>query len=312
MHCAICNTPIDEAAHTHEDQPVCATCHGRIVSYQGQVADRLHRLEARAEKTLREAHAETQKARDLASAIPFGQPILVGHHSERRDRNYRDRIERTYRRGFDKFKKAQQQAERAEAAEGNRAISADNPAAVIELQKKIDAAVAAQELMKGVNKEIRRLNKLGLDLDAKAQELNRQYPLLSVGRAKSLFEPDFAGRIGFPAYALTNNNANIRRMKQRLEELKRQAEQRVQAEAAGEAQQRQDTQLKGVEVERDLDDNRIRIIFPGKPDPRIRAILKQCGFRWSPSNGAWQRQLNPSSEWAVERALKQIEPLWGK
>ena len=27
----------------------------------------------------------------MASVIPMGQPILVGHHSEKRDRNYRER-----------------------------------------------------------------------------------------------------------------------------------------------------------------------------------------------------------------------------
>ncbi len=34
-------------------------------------------------------------------------------------------------------------------------------------------------------------------------------------------QPDFCGRTGFPDYALQNNNANIRRIKQRIEELSR-------------------------------------------------------------------------------------------
>jgi hypothetical protein len=33
-------------------------------------------------------------AHRMADAIPFGQPILDGHHSEGRDRRYRDRIHR--------------------------------------------------------------------------------------------------------------------------------------------------------------------------------------------------------------------------
>lgn len=46
------------------------------------------------------------EARDMAHGIPFGQPILVGHHSERRDRNYRNRIENKFRKGYENYNKA--------------------------------------------------------------------------------------------------------------------------------------------------------------------------------------------------------------
>ena len=39
-----------------------------------------------------------------------------------------------------------------------------------------------------------------------------------------LREPDFCGRIGYPAYLLQNNNANIRRIRGRIEELKKRSE----------------------------------------------------------------------------------------
>lgn len=39
-------------------------------------------------------------ARDMAVQTPFGQPILVGHHSENRDRNFRDRIHNTFGKAF--------------------------------------------------------------------------------------------------------------------------------------------------------------------------------------------------------------------
>ena len=38
--------------------------------------------------------------------------------------------------------------------------------------------------------------------------------------AAGLFEPDFCGRLGFPSYELTNNGANIRRIKGRIDELR--------------------------------------------------------------------------------------------
>jgi len=36
------------------------------------------------------------QAQQMASVIPLGQPILVGHHSESRDRNYRGKIDNTF------------------------------------------------------------------------------------------------------------------------------------------------------------------------------------------------------------------------
>ena len=113
-----------------------------------------------------------------------------------------------------------------------------------------------------------------------------------------LFTPDFAGRVGFPSYRLTNNNANIRRMKQRLERLKAQAKRR--AEAADQPVQTEDTGVEGLQLVRDLDDNRLRLIFDGKPSQEIRTLLKQRGFRWSRYHGAWQRQITNAAEFAAQ------------
>ncbi|MEE8059026.1 MAG: DUF3560 domain-containing protein [Pseudomonadales bacterium] len=43
-----------------------------------------------------ESQTVYKRAKDMAPVIPFGQPILVGHHSEHRDRRYRDRIHNTF------------------------------------------------------------------------------------------------------------------------------------------------------------------------------------------------------------------------
>lgn len=44
-------------------------------------------------------------------------------------------------------------------------------------------------------------------------------------------------------------------------------------------------------VEVDESDNRVRIRHDEKPEQKVIDALKANGFRWSPRNGAWQRQL---------------------
>ena len=48
------------------------------------------------------------------------------------------------------------------------------------------------------------------------------------------------------------------------------------------------------------EENRIQILFDGKPDAGIRSELKHAGFRWAPSQGAWQRMLNQNGIYAAD------------
>ena len=52
--------------------------------------------------------------------------------------------------------------------------------------------------------------------------------------------------------------------------------------------------------------NRLQILFDGKPDEETRAALKSNGFRWSPKNQAWQRQLTRNAEYAARQVLDLI------
>lgn len=54
-------------------------------------------------------------------------------------------------------------------------------------------------------------------------------------------------------------------------------------------------------VEYDTDEDRVKIIFNNIPDEKTREWLKKNGFRWSPRNKAWQRQITDAARYAVER-----------
>lgn len=62
----------------------------------------------------------------------------------------------------------------------------------------------------------------------------------------------------------------------------------------------------GVKVVEDPDAARIRVTFPGKPDRATIDKLKRGGFRWSPSEGAWQRHLNNGGRYATTALLASL------
>lgn len=172
---------------------------------------------------------------------------------------------------------------------GTGGISSDDPQAVEKLEAKLAALEKNQEMMKAANAAIRM--KDPAKGDAKLAELG--YTPEDIAKLRA---PDFCGRIGYPAYALQNNNANIRRIRGRIAELKKRTENTPEG-----------WEFDGGRVVVNTAENRLQIIFDGKPDADIRTELKGEGFRWAPSQGAWQRQLTDNAMRAARR-LKCIAP----
>lgn len=256
--------------------------------YEIRQEERRERLERRAALCTKLSDMRHRRAQEMGSIIPMGQPILIGHHSEGRDRRYRDKIARNYQKASELAKKADYYRDRA-ASVGSGGISSDDPEAVTKLLAQIEQAETTQARMVAANKAVRKSDRVELAAQG-----------FSEARIGQLFTPDFCGRIGFANFELTNNSANIRRMKQRVEQLR-----------AEHAQRKPDSTplLKiatpeGVTIEENAEMNRLQIFFPGKPSDEIRARLKSNGFRWSPNAGAWQRQLNNGARWAAKRALE--------
>lgn len=172
---------------------------------------------------------------------------------------------------------------------GTGGISSDDPQAVEKLEAKLATLEKHQEMMKAANAAIRM--KDPAKGDAKLAELG--YTPEDIAKLRA---PDFCGRIGYPAYALQNNNANIRRIRGRIAELKKRTENTPEG-----------WEFDGGRVVVNTAENRLQIIFDGKPDADIRTELKGEGFRWAPSQGAWQRQLTDNAMRAARR-LKCIAP----
>jgi hypothetical protein len=122
----------------------------RMNPYEAKQAARKERLEERAER-LREQARQTRASADRrADMIPFGQPILVGHHSERRDRNFREKIRKSYEKSFELSKAADRAEQRAEGV-GTGGISSDDPEAVVKLRTQLANLESNQRTMSEIN-----------------------------------------------------------------------------------------------------------------------------------------------------------------
>lgn len=175
-------------------------------------------------------------------------------------------------------------------------IYASDDNALERLEAKITKAENYQSRMKLTNATIRKHAKTGPQAQIAALlELGYQ-----MNTAAELIKPDFCGRIGFADYELTNNSANIRRMKSRVEQI-----------SALKAASAQVIEGESARFEDAPQDNRVRLFFPGKPAESVRANLKRAGFRWSPTLGCWQAFRNYSATQAAKlfAGLNQDEEL---
>lgn len=106
----------------------------------------------------------------------------------------------------------------------------------------------------------------------------------------------------FPPFFTNNETANIRRYKERLKKLMKEKEAGTteQAEVDGESKE-----LFAVIENKEI--MRLQILFDGIPPVAARDILKSNGFRWSPKNKAWQRQLTDNARYVCKNIKNSLK-----
>lgn len=168
-------------------------------------------------------------------------------------------------------------------------IKCDDENAIEALKEKIEAKEESQERMKEVNKYWRKngtMTGCGFLTDEQIEKINR-----------SMAEDTWRlSGVPFGSYHLQNNLANIKRLKGRLEELQNTKEKGSSEADYGE-----------FKVIENTDIMRIQIMFDGKPEEAVRNVLKANGFRWAPSQEAWQRQLTTNGKYALKRVLEALQ-----
>ena len=171
-------------------------------------------------------------------------------------------------------------------------IRREDPQAIEKLNEQIKAAEELQTKMKAVNAYYRKAGTC------------KGFPGMSAGEAAKHDANAESGysweKQPYPSYALSGNSAEIRRLKKRVEEIKKDRETGFTGWT-----------FQGGEVVANEDACRLQIFFDEKPNEEQRTALKSNGFHWAPTENAWQRQLNQNAVYAADR-LEFIRPDNGK
>lgn len=233
---------------------------------------RREKLEARLE--YRELHAgkAAQAAvdafgasRKVVEGIPLGQPILVGHHSEKAHRGALRRADSKMRKGLERQDMAARHAGAAAGLERmlKTNIFSDDADAIEALEAKIEKLEGERKNMRDANRLYRKGDAEGLaalgfpDLEALKAEIAKRY----TWEQKGPYVP----------YQLSNLGGRIAAAKKRLAAVKVQQERAAAAEAAG-----------GVVIE---GADYVAVTFAEKPARELINELKAAGFRWG--GGSW-------------------------
>lgn len=162
-------------------------------------------------------------------------------------------------------------------------ISGDDPAALEKLTARLEGMKERHELKKKINVWWRKHKTMQgcPDISEKtASDIDAQ------------MKKDYAADVPFPSWSLSNGNAEMKRIEERIKTISRQRE-------AGDAEQ----VYNGFTVQQSAAEGRINITFDEKPEEAARTVLKSNGFHWSPRAQVWTRQLTNNALWAVKHCV---------
>lgn len=236
--------------------------------------NRLAKREQWAESASTKASQRFARADQISERFAGGQPILVGHHSERGARADQERIHNAMDKGIDLSNKA---AHHSQAASGlarqlDHSIFSDDDNAIAALELRANQREAEADRMVAVNKAFKKNggNLAALVTDGTITEAQEASILRNM---RHDWRPKLTPH---PAFEITNMRALVRTDRKRIDEIKQRVTMVAKAESAG-----------GTLITRTNDgfSDYITVTFAEKPDRSIIDSLKAAGFSWS--GGSW-------------------------
>lgn len=245
-----------------------------------------------AEKADKVSEASFRGAREATAGIPPGQPILVGHHSEKRHRAALRRHDARMRKGCERADMAANHRSKADGLQRqlDNSIFSDDPDAVEALQERIAALEAERDRRKSINAEWRKAGRPGYCAASEAELPAWRAQWGKVQERTGLTDADLSAILKtwsvcpyekrpYPSYSLSNLGGRIAAAKKRIQAVKVRAERAAAAEDAG-----------GVLIRRHPEHNWCSVTFAEKPERQILTALKTAGYGWG--GGSWQGYLD--------------------
>jgi GNAT superfamily N-acetyltransferase len=223
-------------------------------------------------------------AKKRAAELQFDEILYLLADYEGKD--YDDLVSFCKKNGFEFVGKSDKKMifklskENKEMAQKGRVTNDELDKAVSDLHK----AETLQETMKKANAIIRSKKNVTERLISEAG--------MSESSALKAQQPDYAGRIGFATYQLTNNNASIKRLQERVKMLEKKVEGAKAAESGAEEKYTFD----GGVIKVNYEEDRVQILLDSvRADKPMYQMFRKNGYVFSPTNKAFQRKITPQA-----------------
>lgn len=203
-----------------------------------------------------------------------------------------ERQMKAYKSNQDNFKKAEYYLDRLKYNFSNNAIQSDDPEVLTALKNKLEKLESIQQKMKDTNAYYRKNGSLQ-GCECVSAEFIKKFE--QENKANNVFYQQ-----PFMPFELTNNNAKIKSTKERIERLSSIKNRETKSKDFGDYTFVENTEIM-----------RYQFIFNSKPSEEIRSLLKSNGFKWAPSQNAWQRQITTNAKYATKCVLSELNKAVG-
>jgi frataxin-like iron-binding protein CyaY len=169
---------------------------------------------------------------------------------------------------------------------------------ICELVSKLEKLEKYQQKIKDINKVVRNAKMS----DSEIRECLRETYKLKDEEIHELMNPIFSfEKRGFASYHQRSVATKIREAKKRIELLSSKTKKTD-----------KEFEFEGGTIELSFTDDRVRIHYDEIPSQEVRNTLKTYGYKWSPTNEAWQRKLTNEALWATGKICGLEKEMWNE
>ena len=256
-------------------------------TFQEKRQAKIERYKELAEKNKDRAESRYSAYRSIQDRIPLGQPIMVGHHSERGHRADIKRMDSHLGKMSEHFDKAEYYERKAEAIENNKSIFIEDPEALEKLSDRLTALKNLRDAYKTFNKTWRKegLEKAIEQWPGDKDSIRQLVNIYCKRFNHETQQNEFYDVKCLPSYLLVNLGAKIKRYESKVETVK-------------EVKSMDDNLIFEKEgIKACIEEMRVNVYFDSIPNEELRSKLKRSplALKWSPMSKAWTRKLGAST-----------------